>query len=32
LVSQAIYTQVIGDPPWQLRPAENADRYAQRAR
>ncbi|HKH00389.1 MAG TPA: TolC family outer membrane protein [Bradyrhizobium sp.] len=31
-ISQAIYTQVIGNPPWQLRPAENVDRYAPRNR
>jgi len=31
-VSQAIYTQVIGNPPAQLRPAETVDRYLPRAR
>ena len=31
-VSQAIYTQVIGNPPAQLKPAENVDRYLPRSR
>jgi len=31
-VSQAIYTQVIGNPPAQLRPAETVDRYLPRSR
>jgi len=31
-VSEATYTQVIGNPPSQLRPAENVDRYAPRNR
>jgi outer membrane protein len=31
-VSQATYTQVIGNPPAQLRPAETVDRYGPRTR
>src|SRR3954466_5155861 len=31
-VSQAIYSQVIGNPPSQLRPADNVDRYAPHSR
>src|ERR1700737_211189 len=31
-VSQATYTQVIGNPPAQLRPAETVDRYLPRSR
>jgi outer membrane protein len=31
-VSQATYTQVIGNPPSQLRPAETVDRYLPRSR
>src|SRR2546430_2388779 len=31
-ISQATYTQVIGNPPSQLRPAETVDRYAPRTR
>jgi outer membrane protein len=31
-ISQATYTQVIGNPPAQLRPAETADRYLPRSR
>jgi outer membrane protein len=31
-ISQATYTQVIGNPPAQLRPAEPADRYLARSR
>src|SRR3954471_1255640 len=31
-VSEATYTQVIGNPPSQLRPAESVDRYAPRNR
>ena len=31
-ISQATYTQVIGNPPAQLRPAEAADRYLPRSR
>jgi outer membrane protein len=31
-VSQATYTQVIGNPPGQLRPAETVDRYLPRSR
>jgi outer membrane protein len=31
-VSQATYTQIIGSPPSQLRPADNVDRYAPRSR
>src|SRR5436189_2482770 len=31
-ISRATYTQVIGNPPSQLRPAENVDRYAPRNR
>jgi outer membrane protein len=31
-VSEATYTQVIGNPPSQLRAAENVDRYAPRSR
>jgi outer membrane protein len=31
-VSEATYSQVIGTPPSQLRPAENVDRYAPRNR
>jgi outer membrane protein len=31
-ISQATYTQVIGDPPAQLRPAETVDRYLPRNR
>jgi outer membrane protein len=31
-VSQATYTQVIGNPPTQLRPAEPVDRYLPRSR
>src|SRR6202165_2648407 len=31
-ISQATYTQVIGNPPSQLRPAETVDRYLPRSR
>jgi outer membrane protein len=31
-ISQATYTQVIGNPPAQLRPAETVDRYLPRSR
>src|SRR3954466_11855124 len=31
-ISQATYTQVIGNPPTQLRPAETVDRYLPRSR
>lgn len=31
-ISQATYTQVIGNPPSQLRPAESVDRYLPRSR
>src|SRR4051812_11549833 len=31
-ISQAIYTQVIGNPPVELRPAETVDRYLPRSR
>src|SRR5436309_3613575 len=31
-ISQATYTQVIGNPPSELRPAETVDRYAPRTR
>src|SRR6266700_1579721 len=31
-ISQATYTQVIGNPPAQLRPAETIDRYVPRSR
>src|ERR1700733_6779517 len=31
-ISQATYTQVIGNPPVQLRPAETVDRYLPRSR
>ena len=31
-ISQAVYTQVIGNPPAELRPAETVDRYLPRSR
>src|SRR5207245_3064786 len=31
-VSQATYAQVIGNPPWALRPAEVVDRYLPKSR